>query len=160
MFKKTTLTLLLATGLAVTTVAAADDWRRTADESTKIDQLVRAMPNTADLMLHVGERYNNLYWAARQEQWDFAAYQAKELRGVLNRNKVTRPGRAADIDQFLELAWPEIEEATASRDWDRFEAAFGSMRSACLACHATTGYDFIGLPLVPQRPANPALHLD
>ncbi len=152
-------TLPLVTTLLLTSTLVMGDWRSSADEETKIDNLVRAMPNTADLMLLVGARYNNLYWAAKQENWEFAAYQAKELRGLLNKNMITRPGRSEGLQGFLESAYPTIDEAIASADWADFEGAFINLRSACLACHVDSGFSFIGLPVIPPLPNNPALHL-
>jgi hypothetical protein len=145
-------------GLLACSAALADDWRREGSDAEKLEQLIRAMPNTAALMLQVGDRYNNLYWAARQGQWEYAGYQLAEMQGVLRRNMVTRPGRAEDLQAFMDDGFEGMEAAIEARNDELFLRAFEHMRGQCMACHAASGYEFIRLPAQPPRPDNPALY--
>lgn len=147
-----------AIGLLSGSVAVADDWRRDGSDAEKLEQLIRAMPNTAALMLQVGDRYNNLYWAARQGQWEYANYQMTEMQGVVRRNAVTRPGRADDLQKFLDEGFEGMEEAIEAQDDERFFGSFEQMRVQCMVCHANTGYGFIVIPAEPPLPSNAALH--
>ncbi|WP_077280020.1 hypothetical protein [Thioalkalivibrio denitrificans] len=150
--------VLILAGMLASSAALADDWRRDGSDAEKLEQLIRAMPNTAAIMLQVGERYNNLYWAARQGQWEYAGYQMAEMQGALRRNAVTRPGRAADIQKFLDEGFEGMEEAIEAQDDQRFFRSFEQMRGQCMVCHADSGYAFIKLPAQPPRPNNPALY--
>ena len=145
-------------GLLSCSVAVADDWRSDGSDAEKLEQLIRAMPNTAALMLQVGDRYNNLYWAARQGQWEYAGYQMAEMQGALRRNAVTRPGRAANLQSFLDEGFEGMKEAIEAQDDERFFRSFEQMRGQCMSCHADTGYAFIAVPAQPPRPSNPALY--
>ncbi len=144
--------LLMASGSLM-----ADDWRRSADPQTKVDNLVSVMPNTAQLMMSIGERYRDLYWAGKLERWEFAEYQKKELIGIVNRMKTTRPGRAEAADIFLDAGFEGMDAAIEQRDWQRFSTAFENMRAQCMVCHVDSGYGFITIPATPSRSTNLAL---
>ena len=137
-----------------------DDWRHRAPAEEKIERLVKVMPGTSNLMLQMGERYRNLYWAARLGQWEFAAYQAEEMESLIRTLTVTRPGKRETAEHFLEKAFPMIEEAAASRDWNRFQKGFLKLREACMECHARNDHAFIVLPKNPKTASSPVLNLD
>ncbi|MDT0635990.1 hypothetical protein [Spectribacter hydrogenoxidans] len=147
--------------LMLTATTAGADWRKTADTDEKVETLVDILPGTSHWMLDVAERYRNLYWAAKLEQWQFAAYQADKLHGLLDETvPLARDKRAETAARFVDRVYPELTEAVESRDWDRFEAAFESMRGECIACHAANDYGFIIPAKVPRRGESPALHFD
>ncbi|MEQ8798188.1 MAG: hypothetical protein RJQ08_04060 [Salinisphaeraceae bacterium] len=147
--------------LMLTASTASADWRKTADTDEKVETLVDILPGTSHWMLDVAERYRNLYWAAKLEQWEFAAYQADKLHGLLDETvPLARTKRANTASRFVDRVYPELTEAVESRDWDRFEAAFEGMRGECIACHAANDYGFIIPAKVPRRGESPALHFD
>jgi hypothetical protein len=62
-------------------------------------------------MIEMGERYKNLYWAAKLSKWEFAQYQVEEMASLLERLQLTRPKRAATAQQFPDEAVPQMERA-------------------------------------------------
>ncbi|NOX76502.1 MAG: hypothetical protein GXP17_07815, partial [Gammaproteobacteria bacterium] len=121
-----------------------------------LDNLVKVMPGASVIMLQMGERYKNLYWAAKQGKWEFAEYQTEEMEDLLKTLKITRPARAKTADEFLKNVFPMITEAAASRDWSRFEHDFDTLRHQCMACHAKNDHAFITLP-IPKSANSPVL---
>jgi hypothetical protein len=116
--------LLLPFGAAASGDDGAHDWRKSAPIEEKVERLVEVMPGASNLMLEMGDRYRNLYWAARQGKWDFAAYQAEEIEQLIETLKITRPKRAATAAEFQARAYPRILDAAKSGDWPVFEKAY------------------------------------
>ena len=145
---------------AVDPVAAmAQDWRKSASTVKKVDKLVEAMPATGNIMIEMGERYRNLYWAAKLGQWEFANYQAEEMEELIDKLKVTRPELTKTANEFLENSYPHVFQAVKSRDWNKFSAMFEDLRRECMACHSKNEHGFIAL-LVPRRASSPVLNME
>ena len=149
----------LAGGVVLLSPAQAADWRESATQQDKVGKLVRVMPGASEIMLQVGERYKNLYWAAKQGKWEFAEYQTEELEELIEKLQITRPKRAETAGEFLRAVFPGIRQAAASRKWSRFEPAFEHLRRQCVACHARNDHGFITLP-IPKRASSPVLNMD
>ena len=151
----------LAGGLIATALAGkGGDWRKTASLEEKVDKLVEVMPGAAVIMHEVGDRYRNLYWAGKQGQWEFAEYQAEEIKDLIEMLQITRPARAATAQTFLDRSYPHIEAAARSRDWQRFQSAFADLRRACMDCHVQNDYAFIRLPAEPRAPTSIVLEAE
>lgn len=136
------------------------DWREEGSLEQKVEKLVEITPNTGQLMQQAGVRYRDLYWAAKLGQWEFAEYQAEELGELIRILQTASPKRAATAEVFLNRAYPKIQEAAASRDWERFQPAFEALRQACMECHKQNDHAFIHLPAAPRSPASVALEAD
>lgn len=142
--------------LGSTNLTAAD-WRQQASQQEKLENLITVMPGTSNLMIEMGERYKNLYWAAKQGKWEFAAYQREEMEALLRTLKITSPKRAASADTFLANGFALYGEAFEQKRWPRFEQAFAKMRDECMACHITNEHPFVVLPAIPPKSASPVL---
>lgn len=142
-----------------TTAWADDDWRKTAPVDKKVTNLVEVMPGAATLMIEMGFRYQNLYWAAKQTKWEFAQYQAEEMEGLVKTLMITRPKRAKTADVFLRTGFKDVQAAIKARDLTRFETGFEKMRQACMTCHQQNEHAFVTLPL-PKRAYSPVLNMD
>ena len=140
-------------------VAALADWRQSENDQEKLEQLVRAVPGTSHWMIEMGERYRNLYWAAKLAKWEFAQYQVEEIEKLVEQVQLTRPKRAVTAQQFLEDAIPRMERAVASREWPVFEEGFAALRAACMHCHVQNDHGFIQLPERPESASSPVLNL-
>ncbi len=153
------LTLSLASGnvLASSAEPVAGDWRKSATDEEKMAQLIEVMRGASNLMIEMGERYKNLYWAAKQGKWAFAEYQREEMQDLVETLTITRPGRATTAQVFLDEGFQALDAALPSRDWGRFNAAFEAMRGQCMSCHRANDHAFIELPQVPPMGSSPIL---
>ena len=85
--------IVLATGVH------AADWRKEGTPEEQQANLVKLVPGASHWMIEMGERYKNLYWAARQEKWAFAAYQAEEIEKLVRQICY----RAADLAYLVKV---------------------------------------------------------
>lgn len=82
-------------------------------------------------MIAVGDRYQNLYFAARQGNWAFAAYQVEETEEAMEHLAVLEPKHKTGLENFVKPGLKDVEEAVKARDMPRLEdgvrAAAGSL---------------------------------
>lgn len=149
--------LLLAALFSLNAIADTDDWRKTGTDKEKLDNLVRVIPGASNIMLEMGERYKNLYWAGKQKKWEFAEYQIEEMEELIEVLLVTRPKRAATAQDFLNNGFIKFEKAIADKDEATFFKAFEHMRSECMVCHRRNDHAFVTLPAKPGRGQSPVL---
>jgi hypothetical protein len=150
---------LMLSGLLVAGGALGTDWRKEGDDAERLQKLVELVPGTAHWMIEMGDRYQNLYWAAKQGKWEFATYQSEEIEKLMQVVMLARPKRAASAQMFLDKMFPMMHEATASKDWDRFEDAFDTLNTECMACHAREDHSFVVIPREPATASSPVLNL-
>ena len=127
------------------------DWRKQASLEDKVGQLIKALPSTANIMIEMGERYQDLYWAAKQGKWEFAEYQLEEIESLVELLQITRPGRAATARDFLDRGLRGFEPAFEAQDWKAFQGAFRNLHEQCMACHVDNDHGFIVVPPKPVR---------
>jgi len=133
------------------------DWRKSGSDEKKLNNLVKVIPSTSDIMFQIGERYKNLYWAAKQSKWEFAEYQLEEIESEIKTLKITRPKRAKTAEEFLESSVEDVEKAIKKQDWNRFQTQFENMRKQCVQCHIKNDHAFIVPVKIPAKGSSPAL---
>lgn len=142
--------MLLGTGVVVADTSHPD-WRKSGSDRNKLENVVRVIPGASTIMLQMGERYRNLYWAARLGKWQFAEYQLEEIEELVATLMITRPKRAATAKQFLQGALGKFPAAIESKNWSQFSVAFENMREQCMRCHVQNDHAYIVLPAQPGR---------
>ena len=135
------------------------DWRDEGSTETQLANLVKLVPGTAHWMFEIGERYKNLYWAAKQENWEFAQYQVEEIEKLVEVVKLARPKRAETAQEFLETGLPAIQRGVESRTWGGFQPAFVQLQHSCMTCHVKNDHGFITVPLQPKTASSPVLNM-
>lgn len=136
---------------------SASDWRHKADSSNKLNNLIEVMPGASVIMLQMGERYRNLYWAAKQGKWKFAEYQIEEMDDLIQTLTITRPKRAKTATKFMQTAFTLFPAALKEKNWQRFSTAFENMHNKCMTCHAENNHAFVTLPKQPRMGNSPVL---
>ncbi len=156
-FKLSAITTLLVLTYSSAIAANDSDWRKNSSHEQKLINLVKVIPSTSDLMIQMGERYRNLYWAGKQGKWQFAQYQLEEMGGLIKTLKITRPKRAASIKESFGHAFEPVEAAIKNKNWGQFSRSFETMRSHCIACHKANNHAFIVLKPKPSKGNSPTL---
>lgn len=151
--------LTAAVLMIASTTSAGEDWREVGGAEEQLANLVQLVPGAAHWMIEMGERYQNLYWAARQEKWEFAAYQAEEIEKLIKTLMLARPARADSARIFLDNVFPATHEAIAARQWETFEPAFRRLNAECMACHVREDHAFVQIPPEPVTASSPVLNL-
>ncbi len=155
--KKTSLFFILFL-LFLNQTVSASDWRHKADSSNKLNNLIQVMPGASVIMLQMGERYRNLYWAAKQGKWKFAEYQIEEMQDLIQMLMITRPKRAKTATKFMQTAFTLFPAALKEKNWQQFSAAFENMQKQCMICHVANDHAFIVLPEQPRMGSSPVLN--
>lgn len=87
-------------------------------------------------MVEVGYRYQELYWAGQDENWEYADYQLKKIKQAIKLGLQRRPKRAASAENFLGYVIPEVRKSIKEKNKEIFNENFKMMRTNCISCHA------------------------
>ena len=114
-----------------------------ADLQKQIDEVKGALPKFAIPMREVGDRFQNIYFAAKDGNWALAAYMAKYMNGSMNPASVTKPAEYKVWKTFYVDTFAPVNQAIMAKDWKAFESAYKEVTGNCNACHQAMGYGFI-----------------
>jgi hypothetical protein len=124
--------------LGVSAASAAD-----AETQAQIDAIKAAIPKFAVPMREVGDRFQDMYSAAKGGNWALAAYMSKYMNGAMNPAKLTKPKEYADWKEFYEKDFAAVNKAIQAKDLVGFEKAYGEVIPVCNQCHRSMDYQFI-----------------
>lgn len=113
------------------------------DAQKQIDEIKSVLPKFAIPMREVGDRFQNMYYAAKGGNWALAAYMSKYMHGAMNPAKVTKPNEYKIWQGFYDNTFSAVNKAIAAKDMKAFETEYNSVIAACNACHQSMGYKFI-----------------
>ena len=112
----------------------SQDWLAGTPQE-KFETIAGQFAGFSAAMMEVGYRYNELYFAGEDENWQMAAYHAEKIGDAVERGIERRPARGASAQPFLTNALPEMVEAIESENPERFEVSFENLRMNCNSCH-------------------------
>jgi hypothetical protein len=120
---------------------AQGQWIR-GTEAEKLNTIEKQFRGFDVAMAEVGSRYQELYWAGRDRNWEYAGYQLEKI-GVAIRNAMERrPARSASAEKFLGEALPLMKTGIDSKDTAEFARQFSLFTAACNRCHAEENVPF------------------
>jgi len=131
---------------------AGSDWLKGSTEE-QLKTLAELQPGLGTVMIEYSTRFGTLYYNAKGGNWDFAAYQLKEMREIQEVGETTRPGRAKFLKEFESKFLDPIDETIKAKDWKKFEVAFKEAESGCNGCHKTQGFQYIKYELPKASPS-------
>jgi hypothetical protein len=134
--------ILFASSLALASTGAfAQDAPK--DLQKQIDEVRSVLPKFAIPMREVGDRFQNLYFAAKGGNWALAAYMSKYMNGAMGPASVTKPDEYKTWKNFYENAFAPVNKAIMAKDFKAFDTAYTTTMKSCSGCHAGMGYGFI-----------------
>ncbi len=92
------------------------DWRKTGTPEEQLAALVKVTPGTHHWMPEIAYRYQSLYWAAKQDKWEFAEYQIRSMEKMIKRVVHARTKSGPSIKAFRGNVFPKLYKATETRD--------------------------------------------
>lgn len=133
---------LLGVALCLATVAcqpAAVDggasWLKgTTDQ--RLETVAKQLRGLDVAMMEIGYRYEELYWAGRDENWEYASYQIQKIRLALDNALERRPKRERSTRAIFDPVLTATEGVLELRDPGRFSEQFEALTAACNTCHA------------------------
>lgn len=140
--------LLTVTGLSY----AGSDWLKGSTEE-QLKSLAEIQPGLGTVMIEYGTRFGTLYYNGKGGNWDFAAYQLKEMREIQEVGETTRPGRAKALKDFESHYLNPLDDAIKAKDWKQFKTAFDAAKDGCNGCHKSQGFHYIKYELPKASPS-------
>lgn len=126
---------------------------------TQGPKAVSYVPGLGEIMTQVSARHAKLWFAGDAGNWPLAAYEVDELRegledaGTLHpTHKKVRGPVPSLIAATMDPALKQSDAAVASRDPQKFAAAYDRVTRGCNDCHRASGF---GFNLVVRPTANP-----
>ncbi len=116
---------------------AADDLQK------QVDDLKGVIPKFAIPMREVGDRFQNMYFAAKDGNWGLAAYMSKYMNGAMKPASLTKPTEYGAWKSFYEDTFAPVNKAIQAQDWKAFEKEYMAVINSCNNCHGGMGYGFI-----------------
>ena len=116
---------------------------------TGIEKQFRGFDNA---MVETDYRYQELYWAGHDENWEYAEYQLEKIKLAIENGLERRPKRAQSAEHFLTNVLPEIKRSVGSKDTALFNQSFQVLTVNCNSCHAMEKLPFftVKIPTVRQ----------
>lgn len=124
--------------LSASLASAADP-----DTQKQLDALKAAIPKFAIPMREVGDRFQNMYFAAHGGNWALAAYMSKYMNGAMNPAILTKPDEYKVWKSFYEETFAPVNKAVMAKDLKAFDSAYQAVIKDCNGCHEGMGYGFI-----------------
>jgi len=115
----------------------------TAPFAADLNDVIGALPKFAIPMREVGDRFQNMYFAAKDGNWGLAFYMSKYMNGAMNPAKVTKPQEYGLWKNFYDETFAPVNKAIVAKDFKVFEKEYAAVTKACNECHAGMGYGFI-----------------
>lgn len=124
------------------------EWIKGTEEE-KLEIIEEQLGGFGTAMVEVAYRYQELYWAGQDENWEYADYQLEHIEEAMEAGFVRRPSRERAAEHFMTYTIVEMENAIESEDKDIFNEKFEQMRMDCKSCHNMEKVPFINVT-IPQ----------
>ena len=113
---------------------------------------------TDQQMWQVGYRYQQVYQAIIDGNWELGVHHWGKLRDVFNVALMKRPNRTPNAEaMFLDSNWQRLDAALKAKNPAMAREVFLQQRQVCMACHVAEQYEFInGTPMFKETAAFPA----
>ena len=128
---------LLLAGSSALVCAAGEDMQK------EVESIKGALPKFAIPMREVGDRFQDMYFAAEGGNWGLASYMSKYMNSSMNPAKVTKPKEYADWESFYNGDFAKVNKAIADQNLKAFKKEYKAIIPTCNNCHQGMGYGFI-----------------
>jgi hypothetical protein len=130
---------VIGVGIVVVSLLASSAVLLAAD----LNDVVGVLPKFAIPMREVGDRFQNMYFAAKGGNWGLAFYMSKYMNNAMNPAKLTKPDEYPLWAGFYTDKFAPVNKAIMAKDVAAFEKEYTAVTKECNACHTAMGYDFI-----------------
>jgi len=102
-------------------------------------------------MVETGYRYQELFWAGQDQNWEYADYQLEKIQKAIENGLERRPRRAQSAQHFLTVTVPQMKEALNKRNKIIFNENFQLLTNSCVSCHAMEKVPFFTVKTPTER---------
>jgi hypothetical protein len=135
----------------------------------EVKRLQEVAPDQAHAMISAAYHFNNLWFAAKAENWPLAEFYWNETRSHLRWAVRAIPVRKNSAKQDVDLRaileavenspLKQLQEAIKSNDHKKVEAAYKFTLEGCYSCHKASEKPYLR-PQIPERQAEPTINFD
>jgi len=111
--------------------------------AAELKDVIDVLPKFAIPMREVGDRFQNMYFAAKRGNWGLAFYMSKYMNNAMNPAKLTKPDEYPLWSSFYNEKFAPVNKAIVAKDLAAFEKEYTAAIKECNACHTAMGYGFI-----------------
>lgn len=123
----------------------------TGTEQEKIKTIEKQFRGFDNAMVETGYRYQELYWAGQDENWEYADYQLEKIKIAIENGLERRPNRAKSAEHFLNYVLPEMKKSIQSKDTVIFNKGFQTLIINCNNCHVLEKVSFFNVQIPTVR---------
>ena len=120
-------------------------------EQEKLETIENQFRGFDMAMVETGYRYQELYWAGQDENWEYAGYQLEKIQKTVENGLERRPKRAQSAQHFLTVMLPQMKKALEKRDTVIFNENFQMLTNSCVSCHAMEKVPFFTVKTPTER---------
>lgn len=104
-------------------------------------------------MMEVGYRYNELYWAGEDQNWELAKYHIEKIEHSIKLGTERRPKRRENAQMIFPVL-SDLRTHVDSKKQQAFRENFKILRQTCNACHhaENVSYFNVGVPAMRLSP--------
>jgi hypothetical protein len=113
------------------------------ETQAQLDALKAAIPKFAIPMREVGDRFQNMYFAANDGNWALAAYMSKYMNNAMNPAALTKAAEYKVWKGFYENNFAAVNKAIQAKDLKAFNTSYAAVVADCNGCHKAMAYGFI-----------------
>ena len=132
--------------LSKQTKPPSNNWLLDANDDTERFRRLQVAMSGADIpMWEIAYRYEELYTAIQENNWEMGVYHWDKVRDRMNTLSMKRPARTQNTEgMFLESGvWKSMREALISKSPERMREEFQVVREVCMACHVAEKVGFL-----------------
>lgn len=127
-----------------------DEWIKGTEEE-KLKTIERQFRGFDMAMVETGYRYQELFWAGQDQNWEYAGYQLEKIKVAIENGLQRRPKRAKSAAYFLTTGLPQMQRAINAKDSTVFNKEFFILTSNCNSCHAAEKVPFFAVEIPTNR---------
>ncbi len=117
-------------------------WLEHGSSEEKFKKVSKHLRGFDMAMVETGYRYTELYWAGKDQNWGYAAYQAEKIETAIKNGIERRPKRAKSAQMIFPVI-NEVKKSIAEKDLERFNSSFNNLTQTCNACHVAEKMSFV-----------------
>ena len=123
----------------------------TGTEAEQIKTIEKQFRGFDNAMVETAYRYQELYWAGQDQNWEYADYQLEKIKFAIENGLQRRPKRAKSAEHFLIYVLPEMTKALQTKDTVVFNENFKTLTINCNNCHKMEKVSFLSVQIPTDR---------
>jgi len=135
-------------------LSCTQESKKVQELQTRIDQLENKVsesykPGFGEMMSSIQAHHSKLWFAGKNNNWELAAFEVKELHEIISDIKTFQKDRAETAEMaIINPSLKVIEKAITQKKIADFNTGFQQLTNDCNKCHQLTdfGYNKVKIP--------------